>query len=263
MKGNPAFDSQLMKWKCQLTPRGKNTMTVFCDFDGPIVDVRERYYSTYQEGLNRISEIARSREDNLQINILSPAEFWQMKRDRIPDREIASRSGISPEYIPWFLQQVKQIVNQPYLLNRDTLQPGVRQALWRLNSRGVNLVLVTLRHQSQVKQILHKTGLAKFFTDIYGTRDRHAAYQNYAQLKTDLLKSAVAKYSQPNDLPGWMIGDTEADILAGQALEIPTIGLTCGIRSAKYLQQFQPDRIKSDLLSAADSIIRCTELVCA
>lgn len=263
MKGTPAFDSQLMKWKCQARLIGKKTMTVFCDFDGPIVDVRERYYCTYQSGLNRISEMARSRGDNLQTNILSPAEFWEMKRDRIPDEAIASRSGISPEYIPWFLQQVKQIVNQPHLLDRDTLQPGVRRALWLLNSRGAKIVLVTLRHQSQVKQILHKTGLAKFFTDIYGTRDRHAAYQNYVQLKTDLLTSAVAKHSQPNGMPGWMIGDTEADILAGQALEIPTIGLTCGIRSAKYLQQFQPDRIKSDLLSATYSTIGCTELVCA
>lgn len=255
MKGHLAFNSPLQKMKY--------TMTVFCDFDGPIVDVSQRYYSTYRQGLKAIEAIARSQGDGLELTVLSPDQFWQMKRDRRPDEEIARRSRISAAYIPLFLQQVKQIVNQPDLLDRDTLQPGVSWALSLLCSRGAKLVIVTLRHQSQVKQILQKTGLAKFFADIYGTRDRHAAYQNYAQLKTDLLAAAVTKHSQPYGGPCWMVGDTEADILAGQALGISTIGLTCGIRSTEYLQQFQPDQIRSDLLSVAQSAIGCTELVSA
>ena len=48
----------------------------------------------------------------------------------------------------------------------------------------------------------------------------------------------------------WMIGDTEADVLAGQSLGVPTIALTCGIRSRSYLQQLEPTRIHTDLLSA-------------
>ncbi|KOR36744.1 MULTISPECIES: HAD family hydrolase [Planktothricoides] len=263
MKGYPAFDYQRQKWSSQQASGCKYTMTVFCDFDGPIVDVSERYYTTYQQGLKSIEAIAQSRGDRLDLFVLSQAQFWQMKRDRIPDAEIASQSGLTEPYIPLFLQQVKEIVNQPDLLEKDTLQPGVRWALALLHTRGYRLVLVTLRHQSQVKEILHNTGLAKLFTDIYGTRDRHAAYQNYAQLKTDLLAEAMAKYSQPDVSLCWMVGDTEADILAGQALKIPTIGLTCGIRSAWYLQQFHPDKIKTDLLSAVQSIIGCAELVSA
>lgn len=263
MQGHPAFNSQEGKWSVQQGSSFKSTMTVFCDFDGPIVDVRERYYSTYREGLKAIEAIAHSQGDALQIKVLSQAAFWQMKRDRIADRTIASQSGISAEYISLFLQQVKQIVNQPHLLDKDTLQPGVRWALSLLCDRGARLVLVTLRHQSQVQQILQKTRLAKFFTDIYGTRDRHAAYQNYAQLKTDLLAEAMEKYTRPYGSSCLMVGDTEADILAGQALKIPTIGLTCGIRSAGYLQQFQPDQIKRDLLSTAHSTIGCSERVSA
>lgn len=262
MKSYPAYNFQLQKWKGQ-TVRTNSTMTVFCDFDGPIVDVSRRYYSTYQQGLKAIEAIAHSQGDSLNLKVLSQTEFWQMKRDRIADEEIARQSGISTAYIPRFLQEVKQIVNQPNLLDQDTLQPGVKWALSLLYERGATLVLVTLRHQSQVKQILDKTGLAKYFTDIYGTRDRHAAYKNYAQLKTQLLAQAVEKYGQPYGTPCWMVGDTEADILAGQSLNIPTIGLTCGIRSSRYLQQFQPDQIKSDLLSAVQSAIGYNELISA
>ena len=261
MKGNPSLDLQRRHWSSQ--PGGRTyTMTVFCDFDGPIVDVSQRYYSTYRQGLKRIEAIAQSQRDGLELSALSQAQFWQMKRDRIADVEIARQSGIAEQYIPRFLQEVKQIVNQTNLLHEDTLQPGVHWALSLLHSRGASLVLVTLRHQSQVKQILHNTGLAKFFTDIYGTRDRRAAYANHAQQKTDLLAAAFATH-QPNGLPCWMVGDTEADILAGQSLRIPTIGLTCGIRSAGYLQQFQPDQIKTDLLTAAQSILHYTQLVSA
>lgn len=262
MKGHPSLDLQRRKWNIQ--PRvHKSTMTVFCDFDGPIVDVRERYYSTYRQGLKSIEAIAQSQGDALELVVLSQAEFWQMKRDRIPDVKIANQSGISEEYIPRFLQEVKQIVNQPSLLHQDKVQPGVKWALSLLNYRGAKLVLVTLRHQSQVKEILHKTGLGQFFTDIYGTRDRHAAYTNHAQLKTDLLAAAFVKHSQPYGTPCWMVGDTEADILAGQALGIPTIALTCGIRSAGYLQQFKPDTMTTDLLAAAQLGIECPELVSA
>jgi len=52
-----------------------------------------------------------------------------------------------------------------------------------------------------------------------------------------------------------MVGDTEADILAGQATDIPTIALTCGIRSQTYLKNFEPTRIHSDLLSAAHYLV--------
>ena len=30
---------------------------VFCDFDGPIVDVSERYYQTYRQGLQAIASL--------------------------------------------------------------------------------------------------------------------------------------------------------------------------------------------------------------
>lgn len=226
---------------------------VFCDFDGPIIDVSNRYYTTYQLGLDDTQSFYQAKGVILPIQPMSKQQFWQMKQNRVPDVEIARRSGLQDEQIEFFLGRVIEIVNQPHLLKQDRMQPGVSWALAMLHSQGFRLVLVTLRCQLQATQILRNNGLTRLFSGIYGTSDRHAAYKNQAELKQQLLEKAVAEQSPQalRPLAAWMVGDTEADLLAGQALSIPTIALTCGIRSHYYLQQFQPTRIHTDLLAAA------------
>ncbi len=244
-------------YKHQNTAALPQQLTVFCDFDGPIVDVSNRYYSTYKLALADTQAAYQAKRMPLPIGLLSKQQFWHMKQDRVPDVEIAMRSGLQGEQIDFFLGRVIEIVNQPALLKQDRLQPGVSWALALLHSQGVRLVLVTLRCQSQATQILRNHGLTRLFSGIYGSSDRDAAYQNQAELKTQLLASALSEQSVCTECPisAWMVGDTEADLLAGQALSIPTIALTCGIRSCRYLKQFKPTCIHSDLLAAATYLV--------
>ncbi|WNZ23767.1 HAD family hydrolase [Leptolyngbya sp. NK1-12] len=223
-------------------------LTLFCDFDGPIVDVSERYYQTYQLGLAEIKSVYQRQGIAPRLNELTKERFWQMKQERTPDVEIAMRSGLRGHQIEQFLDRVKQIVNQPKLLHQDQIQPGVKWALALLHSQGVRLVLVTLRQQNQAAQILREHELESLFSQIWGTQDEDVAYLNQSEHKIRLLQTAMS-HCAPT--AAWMVGDTEADILAGQASSIPTIALTCGIRSRTYLQKFQPTRIHADLLSAA------------
>lgn len=231
-------------------------LTVFCDFDGPIIDVSDRYYNTYQLALADVQAAYQAQGISLPLHCLSKAHFWQMKQDRVPDLEIALRSGLRQEQMDYFLKRVSHLVNQPALLHQDQLQPGVRWALALLHSQGARLVLVTLRSQEQATEILHRYGLLPLFTAIHGTHDEAIAYGNAAELKVQLLAQVLREYPQwAMPKSSWMIGDTEADVLAGQASGIPTIALTCGIRSQTYLEKFLPTRIHSDLLSAAHYIV--------
>lgn len=229
-------------------------LTIFCDFDGPIVDVSDRYYHTYQLGLAEVKAVYQQRGVTLPLSCLSKQQFWQMKQERTPDVEIALRSGLRHEQIDQFLSCVKQIVNQPHLLHQDRLQPKVQWALRLLHRQGVRLVLVTLRQQQQVSRMLRHYGLESLFSQVWGASDDHAAYLNQAEHKTSLLKRAIADGSP--EAAAWMIGDTEADVLAGQATGIPTIALTCGIRSRAYLQKFRPTQIHADLPSAVCDLTR-------
>ncbi len=237
MTGNTATQEQPPQYYTRSNAENSQQRIVFCDFDGPLVDVSDRYYSTYRLALADTQALHLEQGINLPIQVLSKQQFWQMKQDRVPDIEIAMRSGLQGEQIAVFMGRVREIVNQPALLQKDKIQPGVRWALALLHSQGVRLVLVTLRLQSEATQILRNYGLARLFSGIYGTEEAAAAYQNYAEVKTQLLAAAIAEQTVPdwNSASAWMIGDTEADILAGQAMEVSTIALTCGIRSCQSL----------------------------
>jgi len=234
--------------------RRTETLTVFCDFDGPLVDVSDRYYNTYQIALNQTYEYYQGDGSFLTPNVLTKEQFWQMKQERVCDQEIALRSGLKLQHIPYFVQQVRAIVNESFLLRKDKFHQGVNWALALLHSQGVRLVVVTLRCQEQVTQLLNNYGLLRLFSGVYGTTDETIAYRNNVECKTALLKKAIAEYG---DDRACMVGDTEADILAAQATGIGAIALTCGIRSSNYLQQFQPDYIENDLLDTAHRLKSC------
>ena len=259
MQGNPTEipirSRSLSSSKSYCAP--SSAVTLFCDFDGPIVDVSERYYSTYQIGLAELQSVYRAAGVTLPVRILSKEQFWSMKQERTPDAEIAMRSGLQGQQIDQFMQRVNRIVNEPALLHQDQLQPGVRWALALLHAQRVRLVLVTLRCQIQATQMLQSYGLDHVFSEIWGTQDASAAYSNQSDHKTQLLEKAIANLSWVNHSPAhaWMIGDTEADILAGKAMSIPTIAVSCGIRSHSYLQKLQPTRIHTDLLSAVHHLV--------
>jgi phosphoglycolate phosphatase len=229
-------------------------LTIFCDLDGPIIDVSERYYQTYLQAWQTTCG------DQARLP-LSKEQFWQLKQERTADTEIARRSGIPESFIPQFLDTVAVLVNQPQNLSQDQLQPGVKWALALLQDAGVRLVLVTLRPQAEAEQLLQHYRLRDHFDQVWGSIDPNAAYCNNTAQKCSLLELAV-QYEQiqaqphPNLLANaWMIGDTEADVVAGQSLNVSTIALTCGIRSHNYLAQLNPTRIARDLVVAVHHLL--------
>jgi phosphoglycolate phosphatase len=257
--GNPSPCSPLnlprFPQKChQETQETTAQLTIFCDLDGPIIDVSERYYQTYLQAWQTTC-CAQSRLP------LSKDHFWQLKQERTADTEIARRSGIPESLIPKFLNTVAALVNQPQNLSQDQLQPGVQWALALLQDAGVRLVLVTLRPQAEAEQLLHQYHLYDYFDQVWGSTDSDAAYRNNTAQKCSLLALAaqheqIQAHPNPNLLANaWMIGDTEADVVAGQALNVSTLALTCGIRSHRYLAQLNPTRITRDLVLAVHYLL--------
>ncbi|EDX86721.1 haloacid dehalogenase-like hydrolase, putative [Synechococcus sp. PCC 7335] len=236
---------------------------VFCDFDGPIVDVSERYYQTYRQGLRAIASIhVQQTRTTLPISPLSKRHFWQMKQDRMADIEIAIRSGIPATWFEPFIEQVKQIVNHPSLLLCDRIQPSAQAALRHLRQSNIRLVLVTLRHPQQVNAFLQQQGVAHLVDEVYGLFDMNAAYVNRVEQKCELLAQAIAqqKVKGYRTHTSWMIGDTEADIIAARGMGLSAAALTCGVRSKAYLQKLEPTAIYDELLSAAKAAVQRANL---
>lgn len=228
--------------------------TLFCDFDGPIADVSDRYYHTYCLAL-KTTQAAYAREHiALPVRRLTKAQFWYMKQNRVPDTTIADWSGLSGEQVDHFLGQVGTLVNQPTLLHQDQLQPGAKTALMRLRHHGVRIVIVTLRQASQVLDFLHHYDVATMISQIYGAELAETAYANRTEHKIMRLREAIADQTRLgfDTSHSWMIGDTEADVSAGQAFELPTLALTCGIRSSLYLKDFAPTGVYRNLQAAVE-----------
>lgn len=237
--------------------------TLFCDFDGPIADVSDRYYNTYRLALEATQAAYADQQDiDLPIRRLTKAQFWHMKQNRVPDTTIADWSGLSGREVNDFLARVEDLVNQPTLLHQDQVQPGARTALLALHDRDIRVVIVTLRQASQVLEFLHQHDLATTISQIYGVQDTTAAYPNRVEHKVAQLKEAIGDQRRLGirTTDSWMIGDTEADIRAGQAVGLPTVALTCGIRSAAYLKGFYPNRMYRDLYAATEFLLPCPSL---
>ncbi len=231
---------------------------MFCDFDGPIVDVSERYYQTYRTGLVAIAQQYRHQLELAYLQPLSKAQFWQMKQNRIADIEIAMRSGLPAVLFDPFMQQVERLVNHPSLLQWDQIQPSAQAALNHFRQSGVRLVLVTLRHPRQVKGFLQAQGLTHLVDEVYGAWDVGAAHANRVAQKCELLTEAIAQQQAQGHLThnSWMVGDTEADVLAGQSAGLSTAAIACGVRSASYLQQLKPTELYGCLLTAARGVTK-------
>ncbi|MEA5571350.1 HAD family hydrolase [Calothrix sp. UHCC 0171] len=223
-------------------------LRIITDFDGPIVDVSERYYRVYQLCLEK------TRQPQQQIKVLGKAEFWQMKRDRIAETEIGILSGLDQEQALEFSKLRKQTVHtQPYF-EYDVLAEGAVDTLSKIQHLHVDLAVMTMRRVRELDYAVTKYDLGKFFLE----NRRYCLANDYVKTrdiedKPLLMQRALGELPPATDT--WMIGDTEADIAAAKRHNIKVIAVECGIRDRIKLADYQPDLIVKNFSVAVDIIL--------
>ncbi len=224
-------------------------MRIITDFDGPIMDLSDRYYYVYQFCLERVKLPHQSLVPLLQ------AEFWQRKRACVPERQIGIESGLTPSQADAFKQLRDLHAHQLQYLDLDRVVPGAIAALERIQAAGIELLVMTLRHTRQLNPALERYDLARFFPPHcrYCRPDDYVR-QGDIQDKTKLMARSIAELGA--DPATWMVGDTEADIIAAQTYDIPAIGVLSGIRDREQLVRYQPNKIFPDFATAVDAIFQ-------
>jgi phosphoglycolate phosphatase-like HAD superfamily hydrolase len=222
-------------------------LRIITDFDGPIMDVSERYYQTYLFCLNSVSRSGQA------TTTLSKDEFWRLKRSQVPERQIGQISGLDETQALEFARIRRQTVHtQPYLVH-DVPIVGAIATLDRLHQSSIELVTMTMRRVKELDDALNRYDLGKFFAP-----DRRYCLSNdYNKTndiadKTQLMSRALSELPPANT---WMVGDTEADILSAKANGIPVIGVLSGIRDRTQLQHHEPDWIVNNLSEAVNLIL--------
>ncbi|MEM9770945.1 MAG: HAD family hydrolase [Cyanobacteria bacterium P01_D01_bin.73] len=222
-------------------------LRLITDFDGPVMNVSERYYRVYRFCLDSVGD-RRQR-----LNQLSKERFWAMKRAQVPEVEIGQRSGLNPAQSREFAQLRGDTVHQMEQLVNDEPVAGAIASLERAQAMGVDLVVMTMRRVRELDYALERYDLGRFFP----ADRRYCLANDYVKTgdskdKPKLMAAAIAEL--PAASQTWMVGDTEADIAAARFGEVPAIGVLSGIRDRDRLESFGPDVIVDNLGAALDLI---------
>ena len=195
--------------------RRSTALTVFFDFDGTLVDVRERHYRTYRSALAPLGG-----------RPLDPAAYWRLKRRGVPVAEVLAASAVAPERREAFLARFLAEIESPECLALDRLLPGAAAALAGLAGRGHRLVLLSLRQDpAAFAGQVARLGIAGRFARV--DAGRTSADDRVA--KRRLIEAAGSGG------PAAVGGDTEADMGAARALGLPAVGVTTGLRNRRVL----------------------------
>lgn len=201
-------------------------MQIYLDLDGPILDVSRRYYAIYSDLLNRAG-----------YRPLDQASYWSLKRLSFQESAIVGHSCPSG-FVEDYLVERQNLIEDPAYLSLDNPHSGVLQHLenWRETHE---LTLVTLRrnYQSLVSQ-LDFVGIRRLLADVLvGSIGCPGWRAKKERIETSLRDANNAL----------VIGDTETDVLAAHALELPSVAVTCGIRTRRLLAHLAPNLLVRDL----------------
>ncbi len=223
-------------------------LRLITDFDGPIMDVSERYYRVYQFCLENI------RFPEQAVRQLSKEVFWSLKRSCVPETQIGMMSGLDEVQAKEFSRLRKQTVHSLSYMVYDCLAPEAIDALEKVQLAGVDLVVMTMRRSLELEYAFNRYNLERFFPEnrcYQLTND----YVKTRDIDDKPLLMARAKAELPPASDVWMVGDTDADIAAAKKHGVKVIAVLCGIRDRSQLELYQPDMIVNNLSEAVDVVL--------
>lgn len=195
---------------------------IFFDFDGTLLDPRQRMYSLFQE-LTPVSSF-------------SFDEYWDIKRNRINQNDLLkSKFQYLPEQIQAFKKSWLNKIEERHRLDTDKPFEGVSDLLSSL-AKDHDLYLVTARQTPEhVAHQLEKFGWTSHFKKVLVTRQTNS--------KAGLI--LVTETVTPQDI---LIGDTGEDILTAKELGMISVGVCSGFLCRKILEEYKPDYLLESVL---------------
>jgi phosphoglycolate phosphatase-like HAD superfamily hydrolase len=222
-------------------------LRLITDFDGPVMDVSERYYRVY------CSCLEKTQLPHQPVQQLTKAEFWELKRAKVAERQIGLLSGLEAAQAEEFTQLRRQTVHQLSYMIYDCPVPGAISTLEKIQNRGIDLAVMTMRRTRELEAAFAQYDLWRFFPP----ERRYCLSDDYVKTadvkdKPRLMERALRELPPAPEI--WMVGDTEADIIAAKTHGIPVIGVLSGIRNREQLERYEPNFI-ADTLDEALNLI--------
>ena len=178
---------------------------------------------------------------------MARADYWHLKRQHTGWPEILARSGVDETQVASFEANFAELIELPESLGFDVLFPETIPVLTRL-AATYRCTLVSLRSSATaLRAQLAVFALTPFFDAI----EIAAPGTDPAFQKARLIRKTV-----PADDPAVVIGDTEADVAAANALGYLSIAVCSGIRDRNMLERDHPGYLVDDIGSVEDALHR-------
>ncbi len=197
---------------------------IFVDFDGTLVDVSLRYYRVHEASLSQVKPR------------ISAQQYWNFKREQVSEREIVAQwyPDIDEEE---YRRRRSVLLEDREFLRFDSLLPHALHALQALRQANHDLVLVSLRRREDyLLDEVESLGIRPLFGAVLTATSPFEPWNTKAGLIGPLAKPGA-----------WVVGDTEADIKAGQLLGLRTCAVESGIRTPAYLTSLTPTLVVKDI----------------
>lgn len=190
-------------------------MKVLFDWDGTLIDSRERLYRLFQH--------------LTPTSLLTFDQYWDIKRGGISHEQILRKDlGYEDAEVKAFESQWMSLIEHPEWLALDKPFEGVSDFLTKLCGRHDVYVVTNRQHREPVFEQLTNLRWQNVFRGVLVTQQRTD--------KKTLVESALKV-----DASDWMIGDTGEDIRTGNALGMQTAAVLSGFLSREKLSRYQPD----------------------
>jgi phosphoglycolate phosphatase len=216
--------------------QGQRRPTLVFDLDGTLIDVSARHHHVYSAVCAALGG-----------QPLARAAYWHLKRQRTASSEILAQSGLTDADVPAFEAQFIELIELPDSLGFDVLFPETVPVLTRLAATH-RCTLVSLRRSA----IALRAQLAVFaLTPLFETIESSPPGSDPAFQKARLIRKTV-----PDDGPGVVVGDSEADVTAANALGYVSIAVCSGIRDRDILARDDPQYLVDDIGGVEDALGR-------
>lgn len=189
---------------------------VYMDLDGTVLDNTARHYEVY-----------RSVGHWLELDYLPFGKWLELSR--------AGGVLLPKEHTEEYIDMFQKYFELPIYLQMDKFYPSMREVVENVD-HFYDMYVVTLRRDqfAAAKQLTRYTTI---YPKIVCSYPETISISAFIKLKIALIRCISNKPT------GYIIGDTEYEIIAGKVLGLKTIAVTWGMRDKKTLEQYHPDAI--------------------
>lgn len=207
------------------------------DLDGPLLDVRERYWQLH---LCAARMTAPHRPASSHAESDRRDLFWRLKQEGAGPAEICEALGEHPDLDRYVRLQDEWIETDRYL-DLDVPWPWATATLAAVRPRYAVALITMRRDEGALARQLARTGLAPLADAVVCRAHRPDGPREH---KADLVLAAEAALGRKAVA---VIGDTDVDVRTARELGLPAVAVACGMCSRERLAGLAPEHIIEDI----------------